>query len=61
MSSDKPAASDALPREGETASRSSEQDEASRKHFEALVQRINDTCARFTPEEMELIKALGWG
>jgi hypothetical protein len=38
-----------------------ELDELCRKHFEALVQRINDTYARFTPEEMEMLKWLGWG
>jgi hypothetical protein len=31
------------------------------KNFEALVQRINDVYARFTPQEMEMLKWLGWG
>lgn len=47
--------------DGSLTTPSAELDEASRTHFEALVQRINDTYARFTPEEMEMLKWLGWG
>jgi hypothetical protein len=49
-----------LPAESTTQAAPSQQDEESRRYFEALVQRINDTYARFTPEDIELLKALGW-
>ena len=39
----------------------SQQDEEARRSFEALAQRINDTYARFTPDEIEMVKWLGWG
>lgn len=38
-----------------------ELDEISMRFYEALAQTIVDRYARFTPEEMELVKALGWG
>ena len=36
-----------------------EQDEEARRHFEALAESIKDAYARFTPEEMEMVKWLG--
>jgi len=51
----------AAPEEATNEPRPPELDEASRKYYEALVQRIADTYARFTPEEMEMVKWLGWG
>lgn len=48
--------------EGSTSGSPSPQpSEEPRPYYEALAQRINDTYARFTPEQMELVKALGWG
>ena len=48
------------PAESTTESAPSRQDEETRR-YEALAQRITDTYARFTPKDMELLKALGWG
>ena len=49
------------PEESTSGSPSAEQNNETRLCYEALVQRINDTYARFTPQEMEPVKALGWG
>jgi hypothetical protein len=54
------ASSQPLPAESTTESAPSQQDEETRR-YEALAQRITDTYARFTPKDMELLKALGWG
>ena len=47
--------------ESTSGSPSTEEDNGTKLHYEALAQRINDTYARFTPEEMEMVKWLGWG
>ena len=46
---------------GESDSPSPQQNNETRLHCEALVQRIVDVYAGFTPEDMELIEALGFG
>ena len=52
---------ESLAEEQSAKSESSQQDEHARRYYEALAQRINDAYAQFTPEDMELLKDLGWG
>ena len=40
---------------------SPQQNNQTKLYYEALVQRIVDVYAGFTPEEMEMVEALGWG
>ena len=49
------------PEPSTSGSPSPQQNNAPRPYFEALVGRIVDVYAAFTPDEMEMVEALGWG
>jgi hypothetical protein len=49
------------PEQPTSGSPSPQQNDEARRYCEALVARIVDVYARFTPEDMEMVEALGFG